>query len=361
MVKAKVRDSNLELYRIIVMLMIVAHHYVVNSGLLDLTYDAPFSCRSVFLLLFGMWGKTGINCFIMITGYFMCSSSITLTKFLKLLLEVVFYNIVIYLTFCVTGYTVFSAKQFLLYSLPVQSVSDGFTSAFILFYLFIPFLNIMVHSMNRNQHLALTALCLFIYTVLGQMPGIQVTMNYVSWFIVLYFISSFVRLYPLKVFESRRLWGELSLVAVLLSMASVLAGIYLSSRTGLRLAYYFVADSHAVFALAVAFTTFLFFKNIKVPYSRMINAIGASTFGVLLIHANSDVMRRWLWNDTFDNVAVYTSSESIILHAFVTVILVFASCILIDRLRIILLERPFFKHLNGAIEGVSSRISAFFD
>ena len=31
----KVRSSNLELYRIIAMLLIVAHHYVVNSGLLD--------------------------------------------------------------------------------------------------------------------------------------------------------------------------------------------------------------------------------------------------------------------------------------------------------------------------------------
>ena len=31
--KLKVRNSNLELYRIIVMLLIVAHHYVVNSGL----------------------------------------------------------------------------------------------------------------------------------------------------------------------------------------------------------------------------------------------------------------------------------------------------------------------------------------
>ncbi len=30
----KQRDSNLELYRIIVMLLIVAHHYVVNSGLI---------------------------------------------------------------------------------------------------------------------------------------------------------------------------------------------------------------------------------------------------------------------------------------------------------------------------------------
>lgn len=31
----KERNSNLELYRIIVMLLIVAHHYVVNSGLMS--------------------------------------------------------------------------------------------------------------------------------------------------------------------------------------------------------------------------------------------------------------------------------------------------------------------------------------
>ena len=32
-IEKKPRSSNLELYRIICMLMIVAHHYVVNSGL----------------------------------------------------------------------------------------------------------------------------------------------------------------------------------------------------------------------------------------------------------------------------------------------------------------------------------------
>lgn len=37
----KVRDSNLELYRIVAMLLIVAHHYVVNSGLLDVMGQNP--------------------------------------------------------------------------------------------------------------------------------------------------------------------------------------------------------------------------------------------------------------------------------------------------------------------------------
>ena len=100
----KVRESNLELFRIITMILIIAHHYVVNSGLT--LADGPIntnllSWQSIFLLLFGAWGKTGINCFVLITGYFMCTSRITLKKFIKLLFEVMFYRIIIYLIFLI--------------------------------------------------------------------------------------------------------------------------------------------------------------------------------------------------------------------------------------------------------------------
>ena len=65
-----VRNSNLELYRVIVMVLIVAHHYFVNSGLVELASTSQDSFKSIYLYLFGMWGKTGINCFVLITGYF---------------------------------------------------------------------------------------------------------------------------------------------------------------------------------------------------------------------------------------------------------------------------------------------------
>lgn len=74
MQQTKIRNSNLELYRIIVMLLIVAHHYVVNSGLITVMEETPLSARSIFFYLFGAWGKIGINCFVLITGYFMCKS-----------------------------------------------------------------------------------------------------------------------------------------------------------------------------------------------------------------------------------------------------------------------------------------------
>lgn len=139
----KARNSNLELYRIIVMLLIVAHHYVVNSGLLDLMKVQPFSPNSIFLYLFGMWGKTSINCFVMITGYFMCTSHITLRKFLKLLFEVLFYIIVINTAFILFGYEKFSFSN-IIHAYSIVSFSEDFVSCFMVFYLFIPFLNVLI-------------------------------------------------------------------------------------------------------------------------------------------------------------------------------------------------------------------------
>lgn len=78
------RESNIELFRIISMLLIVAHHYVMNSGISELMLDNQLVFKSIFFYLSGAWGKTAINCFVMITGYFMCTSRITLKKLKQL-------------------------------------------------------------------------------------------------------------------------------------------------------------------------------------------------------------------------------------------------------------------------------------
>ena len=77
-------------------LLIVVHRYVVNSGLMTVMKEEPLHIQSIFLYLFGMWRKTSINCFVMIAGYFMCKSHISLRKFMKLLFEIIsitFYGI----------------------------------------------------------------------------------------------------------------------------------------------------------------------------------------------------------------------------------------------------------------------------
>lgn len=222
----KVRNSNLELYRIIVMLLIVAHHYVVNSGLLTVMEQAPLSAESLSLYWFGMWGKIGINCFVLITGYFMCTSSITVRKFLKLLIEVYLYKIVISAIFCMSGYEEYTWKEVIKVLLPVTSVAHNFVGCFLLFYLCIPFLNVLIRNLTKRQHLLLIALCLFIYTLLGSVPKMHVLMNYVSWFCILYFISSFIRIYGMFPSVKNRYWGYLTLCAIFVSMSSVILMIW---------------------------------------------------------------------------------------------------------------------------------------
>lgn len=335
--KSRERNSNLELYRIIVMLLIVAHHYVVNSGLYEQMQSSPLSANSVFLYLLGMWGKTGIDCFVLITGYFMCKSTATVSKFLKLLFEVMFYKILIYLVFVSTGIVAFSFTDFARALVPISNVSDGFTTGFILFYLFIPFINILINNIGKLLHRKLIILCLFIYTFWYMFPGIRVSYNYVTWFIVLYLLSSYIRLYPLTRLKTKH-WGLLSLLLVCISSASVMALRYMEYGNP----FFFVSDSNAILALLTSLSSFMYFKDLKIRQSKYINTIAASCFGVLLIHANSDAMRQWLWRDTLHNVD-YLDSPYCALHAIISTLLVYVICTLIDIMRIRFIERPFFE------------------
>lgn len=341
----KHRETGIELFRIITMLIIVAHHYVVNSGLMTEEYVwGGGTAASWFLVLFGWGGKTGINCFVMITGYFMCTSRITLKKFLKLLMWVELYKVIFYLIFTLSGQQVFSIKTMLLSVSPITSVGTGFTSAYLMFYLFIPFINILVKNLNKKQHFILIILLVVVYTVLPTLL-VPVSYNYITWFTVIYIVSSYIRLHPEKWFNDKKLWGILTLGSLLLSWASVLIGFFVYLKTGLNLSYYFVSDSNKPLALITAVCAFMFFKNLKLRYSGLINTVAASAFGVLLIHANSDAMRQWLWKDLLNNVGMF-GSNLLPLHAIGSVVGIYIVCTLIDMIRIKFVEKPVFHYLE---------------
>ena len=124
--------------------------------------------KSAFFYLFVMCGKTGINCFVLITSYFMCRSNITLRKFLNLFLQIEFYNIVIKLIFIFTGYKNFNIKSLYEMFWPIKSVADGFTSCFLLFYLCIHFLIFLFTIwINDNKNICCNELCyMFLYLIL---------------------------------------------------------------------------------------------------------------------------------------------------------------------------------------------------
>ena len=96
------RDSNFELFRIVLMFLIVSHHYVVNSGISQFYDFNNITGNMIFLQLFGFAGKIGINCFVFITGYFMIKSQFKFEKLLKLYLEIKFYRWILYIIFVIS-------------------------------------------------------------------------------------------------------------------------------------------------------------------------------------------------------------------------------------------------------------------
>lgn len=339
------RDSNLELYRIVTMLLIIAHHFVVNSGILDKAYEAPLSANSIFLFLFGAWGKTGINCFMMITGYFMCKSNITLKKYLKLICEVLFYNVLIAMIFVVTGYG--SAKDIINAFLLVRVIdSSHFFACFLMFYLLIPFLNILLKHINQQQHRRLIEILAFLYIFLSTMPKFNVVMNYVSWFSTLYLVAAYIRFYPPR----ERRWGLWTFAFVGMAVVSILGCLKLGSIFGKQAAYRFVSDSDTFLAFAISVSSFMYFKGLKIKQNKLINAIGGSTFGVLCIHANSMTMINWLWKDFLDVNAKYQLPlVELVIFSIIAVIGIFTVCTLIDQIRVRTVEKFFLDHIENNV------------
>lgn len=318
------------------MLLIVMHHYVVNSDLVHVMEEYPTAIKSIYLYITGAWGKTGINCFVLITGYFMCKSHITLHKFLKLILQMEFYSIIIGSIFLITGYSAFSLQGLIDMVNPIGGISRNFSACFIIFFLFIPFLNACINNISQRQHLALLSLCVFTYTILGTVPFINVEFNYITWFSVLYVIASYIRKYKIPYNDNFRVWAIATMAFIVISVVSMLFILYLYSTLGksatMGFVIFFISETNKALALAVSICSFMMFKNLPLKHSRVINTIASCTFGVLLIHAASRDMRRWLWHDVCNNVGMYYQS-GIYIHAIVVPIIVFCSCALIDYIR----------------------------
>lgn len=334
------RESSFELLRIIAMVMIIFHHFAVHSGF---EWNASSLPASYFWCNFiSMGGQVGVNIFVLISGYFLAggkSQLFNVKKVFRLWGQVFFYSAAIYIAFIITG----TKGNILQVFFPITSSAWWFASTYFVLFLIHPFLNKLMACLDKRSYQNLLVLLVTCWGIIPTLTGSQYEGNNLTWFITLYAISGYVRLYGFNPKVTPKHYAILcGIFAALAYLFSVVYTIF-GTRWGLSLTTYYYGQVKLPILL-VSLTLFMAFATLKMDYHKWINIIASATFGVYLIH-DHDLVRPFLWLHVFKN-AQYQNSSMLIPYSGAVAAIVYAGCTLMDLLRQQTIEKAYMKLVN---------------
>lgn len=355
------RQSNFELLRIVAMVMIVFHHFAFHGGF---KFDSTtLSIPRFWFNFIIMGGKTGVNIFVLISGYFLIQSKSTkasIHKILKLWGQVFFYSAIIYVINIALGGDI-SIKQFIKAFMPMTRAAWWFASSYFVLYIIHPYLNRFLHSMDKFLYQRYLLLLLLMWCVVPTFLSTAFEGNSLCWFVTLYSLAGYYRLYGFNKLVTK----DAGIMAIILTILTYCSSVIF---TILGTKWAFFSEHNSYFygmqrlpTLAISICIFIAFANMDIKYSKWINLASSATFGVYLIHDNRFV-RPFLWESVFHN-AKFQDSILLVPYSIAVVAIVFILCTLLDLLRQRVIERPYMQLVNrntDRLSTLSKKISNFF-
>ena len=238
----KIRNSNIELLRILMMLVIIAHHYITdNTGIIGAInlYDSKllFSPKVALTLCIGGGGKCAVNVFLLITGYFTCTQNFKWKKVLDLCLQTIFYYGLIYFIFLAFGIESFSIKQLykILFHLPFY-FGESFISCYVALYLLSPFINKLINACNKKELTLLIVILLLLQTVFSTF-FLNEYFDAIGWYSTVYIIGAYIRLYSNDFMKSKKITGILCTFSIIFSWITIIGILFLTVVFSLEAEY----------------------------------------------------------------------------------------------------------------------------
>lgn len=345
----KGRMANMELLRIVAMLMIVMLHYLSKGEVLP-PLTEPLTANGYVAWALECLSLVSVNCYMLISGYFLAEGRFKPGRLAGLWLQVLFYSLLVpaVLTACgVISVRDMGVYRLLQYLLPVGMIQYWFVTAYVLMYLFSPILNGAVKVMSRRQ-LGLTVGMLLLFLSIGKsVLPVRLEMDNLGydgvWFICVYLVAAYLRLYGQQegegpagrwmrsLRENGAVW-YLAACGILFTLLMAVHGIY---RTTGALGTYFpvLLGYNHVLNLLGSIGLFMAFLKLRIPQGRLsvwILRIAPYTFGVYLLHEQVELRFRW---PEWLGASAEGSVPRFLLRAFGVVLAVFAAGILADALR----------------------------
>ncbi|MGE9980860.1 acyltransferase family protein [Collinsella sp. SGI.184] len=307
---SKERNSLIELFRLISMWCVVAHHFVIHNADAVSVFPNPvarFTLNEVFIPI----GKVAVGCFVFITVWFMASRTSfgikdAIKKIMLLHKEVVFYSIVLGAISVFTGNQQFSLFLVIKTLFPIATgYGWWFINSYAALILLLPYLMVGLRACNKKGHRFLAQSLTFVYGLFRYLPFVTFPAGgLLIDFIVLAVDICYFRWYiDLDITK----WKSLALIGV----ASFVLGIACN-----HLPYYshgiikefavnlfdgYVYSPASILSMGLSFTLSLsVFKLSKVYHikSTVINWVAASALAVYLI-SEFQFVQDFLWKSIF--------------------------------------------------------------
>lgn len=373
------RNYKIEIIRIIAMFMIVMTH-VEFHGFANIV-DRPFCLNTLFLDFIKPFGQYGNSLFIMISGYFLCSSTRKKISVIKIITQVWFYSWSIALIFLVLKlpilseglrdsafsdnitFTTLNIKDLVLSACPLLfwDRSNWFVTIYLILYLLIPYLNTVINSLSKNQMKKLLIILYSVSFLINSLGFIANPANStIDTFIILYFTGAYLRLHwNCDHTKAHRLIIFSVLLFIILSLLWIIPtyiiryGIIKIDSLQTLLSNHpsmFYSRVMGLEVLPMIFSSILLFMgfiswshNIEVNkfkserYCHIIEIVSSTTFGIYLIHENRLIRNSMYF--TFLKVGDYFTNRYLPLLFIVYCLLLFLICSIIEYIRKNTIER----------------------
>ena len=300
--KTSKRNANIELLRIISMIMVTMLHALGKGDLL--VNPADNSSVNVWVA----WGLealsiSAVNIFMLISGYFLIDSKFKLSRFIELIAQTIFYTFGTFLVLYAFGINRGETDVFwmLNYLLPIHMDVYWFITSYVVLYALLPIIAKGVHSITGKQ-LGTIIIILLIYECAFKsfLPFRMYTDDHgysFLWYLTVFLIGSYLKLYGFKILNSPGKGLALyfvSCLAVLVEGGAVRYIIkywgHLEELPGMPYEYnnFFVLTS----ALGI-FAAFVHFNEMKELPGKIVCFLSPMALGVYLLQENQTMRYRW--------------------------------------------------------------------
>ena len=332
------------------MMMIVVLHYNTHSDSM-LKLGVPATGTQVFANILESFCISGVNTYVLISGFFLSKGKIKVSRILQLICQVYFYTVIISLAMMVVGtyvlHTDSSVYKLVQYILPISSEHYWFVTAYVIMYALAPVMNIAVEKLRRNQIKAvILALLLWFCFIKSIVPVLFPTDHFgydYGWFICLYLIAAYIRKYDVVLFYSAKKSALVYLISTAIIAGMSISLYFINFYRGGFIHYQEVPfNLNFFFTLTGSLGLFSFFRFYRMRENKaadVVRAIGPLTFGVYLLHMHVEIRDRWVvW---IEQLIGAVPTDSVLLfawHIFRSILIVFAAGIFVDWIRLMIFD-----------------------